>query len=155
MIEYANLSLTPEPPLRSTFPANLFDLQENAVLMDRNEDDDTDTEKYWLYEPPQELADMMFERRLATEASSSPVASRHTESRRGSTVADTDGKTMSISRAILICDTKLALQHRATLLSCTISRPQIHPWDPLNCTRDSVNKAQRRTWFRRSRKGVR
>lgn len=63
--------------------------------MDRNEDDDTDTEKYWLYEPPPELADMMFERRLATEASSSPVTSRHAESRRGSTVADTDGKSLS------------------------------------------------------------
>lgn len=34
----------------------------------------------------------MFERRLAAEGSSSPVTSRHAESRRGSTVADTDGK---------------------------------------------------------------
>lgn len=33
----------------------------------------------------------MFERRLATEGSSSPVMSRHADSRRGSTVADTDG----------------------------------------------------------------
>lgn len=69
--------------------------------MDRNEDDDTDTEKYWPYEPPQELADMMFERRLATEASSSPVTSRHADSRRGSTVADTDGKFCFVSRTTL------------------------------------------------------
>lgn len=69
--------------------------------MDRNEDEDMETEKYWLYEPPQELADMMFERRLATEASSSPVTSRHAESRRGSTVADTDGK-FSVSGTLLI-----------------------------------------------------
>ena len=48
---------------------------------------------YWPFELPyDEYGDLMFERRLATEGSLSPVNSRHVESRRGSTVADTDGK---------------------------------------------------------------
>lgn len=45
--------------------------------------------------PYDEYGDMMFERRLAIEDSLSPVASRASraaDSRRGSTVADTDGK---------------------------------------------------------------
>jgi hypothetical protein len=41
--------------------------------------------------PEDEYGDMMFERRLAMEGSPSPVPSGHAESRRGSTVADTDG----------------------------------------------------------------
>jgi MRG-binding protein len=51
---------------------------------------------YCAFELPyDEYGDMMFERRLAMEGSSSPItsrASRAGESRRGSTVADTDGK---------------------------------------------------------------
>lgn len=60
-------------------------------MLEKNEDDAPEDEKYWPYEPPQEFKDLMFERRLA-DASSSPVTSRHAESRRGSTVADTDGE---------------------------------------------------------------
>lgn len=78
---------------RRCSPANSTCLQENAVILDKNEDDDEENEKYWPYEPPNDVfGEMMFERRLAAEGSSSPVTSRHAESRRGSTVADTDGK---------------------------------------------------------------
>lgn len=56
---------------------------------------------YCAFEPPyDEYGDMMFERRLAMEGSASPVtsrASRAGESRRGSTVADTDGKSEQAS----------------------------------------------------------
>lgn len=51
---------------------------------------------YCAFELPyDEYGDMMFERRLAMEGSLSPVTSRASRaggSRRGSTVADTDGK---------------------------------------------------------------
>lgn len=84
----------PWPPCRAdALSANPICLQENAVILDKNEDDDEENEKYWPYEPPHDVfGEMMFERRLAAEGSSSPVTSRHAESRRGSTVADTDGK---------------------------------------------------------------
>lgn len=62
-------------------------------MLEKNEDEDPEDEKYWPYEPPQEFRDLMFERRLAADGSSSPVTSRHAESRHGSTVADTDGET--------------------------------------------------------------
>ncbi|KAJ6013565.1 hypothetical protein N7540_008156 [Penicillium herquei] len=58
---------------------------------DMNEDEDGVSERYCPFELPyDEYGDMMFERRLATEGSSSPVMSRQADSRRGSTVADTD-----------------------------------------------------------------
>jgi MRG-binding protein len=73
--------------------------QEDAVFADTNEDEEEEEEEeepsemYWPFELPyDEYGDLMFERRLATEGSLSPVTSRHAESRRGSTVADTDGK---------------------------------------------------------------
>jgi MRG-binding protein len=66
------------------------------VITDANEDEEGPSEMYCPFEPPyEEYGDMMFERRLAMEDSLSPVASRTSraaESRRGSTVADTDGK---------------------------------------------------------------
>lgn len=67
--------------------------QEDAVFADTTEDDEEPSEMYCPFELPyHEYGDLMFERRLATEGSLSPVTSRHAESRRGSTVADTDGK---------------------------------------------------------------
>jgi hypothetical protein len=63
------------------------------VITGTNDDEDDNHEMYCPFELPyDEYGDMMFERRLAAEGSSSPEASRHAESRRGSTVADTDGK---------------------------------------------------------------
>lgn len=63
------------------------------MITDVNEDEDGVSERYCPFELPyDEYGDMMFERRLAMEGSSSPVTSRLAESRRGSTVADTDGK---------------------------------------------------------------
>jgi len=58
-----------------------------------NEEDEEPNEMYCPFELPyDEYGDMMFEKRLALEGSSSPITSPHPESRRGSTVADTDGK---------------------------------------------------------------
>lgn len=63
------------------------------MIADLNDDEDGVSERYCPFELPyDEYGDMMFERRLATEGSLSPVMSRHADSRRGSTVADTDGK---------------------------------------------------------------
>ncbi|KAJ5351438.1 hypothetical protein N7452_000412 [Penicillium brevicompactum] len=69
-------------------------IREDSVITDANDDDDKSSEMYCPFELPyDEYGDMMFERRLAMEDSLSPVASRTSraaESRRGSTVADTD-----------------------------------------------------------------
>lgn len=66
------------------------------MITDVNEDDEGSAEMYCSFELPyDEYGDMMFERRLAMEESLSPVTSRASRaggSRRGSTVADTDGK---------------------------------------------------------------
>ncbi|KAJ5553377.1 hypothetical protein N7494_002755 [Penicillium frequentans] len=65
--------------------------REDSAIVDTNEDEDGVSERYCPFELPyDEYGDLMFERRLATEGSSSPVLSRHADSRRGSTVADTD-----------------------------------------------------------------
>lgn len=76
-------------------------MQENATIKDDLEDEDGVAEKYCPFELPEdEYGEMMFARRLAMEGSSSPVTSRtsrHPESRRGSTVADTDGKSTRLS----------------------------------------------------------
>ncbi|KAJ5987270.1 hypothetical protein N7451_011635 [Penicillium sp. IBT 35674x] len=65
--------------------------REDSAIVDTNEDEDGISERYCPFELPyDEYGDLMFERRLATEGSSSPVMSRHADSRRGSTVADTD-----------------------------------------------------------------
>ena len=72
------------------------------MITDANDDDDGSSERYCPFELPyEEYGDMMFERRLAMEDSLSPVASRTSradESRRGSTVADTDGEWKRIPR---------------------------------------------------------
>jgi len=66
------------------------------VITDANDDDEGPSEMYCPFELPyDEYGDLMFERRLAMEDSLSPVTSRTSraaESRRESTVADTDGK---------------------------------------------------------------
>ncbi|KAJ5883561.1 uncharacterized protein N7473_010447 [Penicillium subrubescens] len=77
--------------LGSLYNLEALDEREDAVFADTNEDDEEPSQMYWPFELPyDEYGDLMFERRLATESSLSPVTSRHTESRRGSTVADTD-----------------------------------------------------------------
>ncbi|KAJ5752892.1 hypothetical protein N7520_009809 [Penicillium odoratum] len=80
----------PSPNLGISLLIELFN-QEDSVITDMNEDEDGVSERYCPFELPyDEYGDLMFERRLATEGSSSPVMSRHADSRRGSTVADTD-----------------------------------------------------------------
>lgn len=67
-------------------------IQEDS-LIDVEDTDSSMEERYCPFELPEEYGEMMFARRLATEASESPVASR-AESR-GSNVADTDGMPFS------------------------------------------------------------
>ncbi|KAJ5204527.1 uncharacterized protein N7498_005406 [Penicillium cinerascens] len=78
--------------LGTLYNLEALDERENSVIRDTNDDEDEEkSEMYCPFELPyDEYGDMMFERRLAAEGSSSPVTSRHAESRRGSTVADTD-----------------------------------------------------------------
>ncbi|OGE56082.1 hypothetical protein PENARI_c003G04619 [Penicillium arizonense] len=80
--------------LGTLYNLEALDEREDSVITDANEDDEGSSEMYCAFELPyDEYGDMMFERRLAMEGSSSPVtsrASRAGESRRGSTVADTD-----------------------------------------------------------------
>lgn len=62
-------------------------------MTDTNEEGDGSSDMFCPFELPyDEYGDMMFDKRLAVEGSSSPVTSRQAESRRGSIVADTDGK---------------------------------------------------------------
>jgi hypothetical protein len=66
-------------------------LQEDSFIAELSDDVDG-KEVYCPFElPVDEYGDLMFERRLAMEGSPSPVPSGQAESRRGSTVADTDG----------------------------------------------------------------
>ncbi|KAJ5291629.1 hypothetical protein N7478_000880 [Penicillium angulare] len=77
--------------LGTLYNLEALDEREDSVIADLNEDEDGVSERYCPFELPyDEYGDMMFERRLATEGSLSPVMSRHADSRRGSTVADTD-----------------------------------------------------------------
>ncbi|KAJ5729056.1 uncharacterized protein N7483_003564 [Penicillium malachiteum] len=77
--------------LGTLYNLEALDEREDSVITDMNEDEDGVSERYCPFELPyDEYGDMMFERRLATEGSSSPVMSRQADSRRGSTVADTD-----------------------------------------------------------------
>ncbi|KAJ6116800.1 hypothetical protein N7512_006525 [Penicillium capsulatum] len=77
--------------LRSLYNLEALDERENSGLKEDIEDEEGISEKFCVFEPPDhEYGDMMFARRLALEGSSSPVTSRQAESRRGSTVADTD-----------------------------------------------------------------
>ncbi|KAL2796779.1 chromatin modification-related protein EAF7-domain-containing protein [Aspergillus keveii] len=67
-----------------------LDEREDSLITETSDDVDG-KEMYCPFELPEdEYGDMMFERRLAMEGSPSPVPSGHAESRRGSTVADTD-----------------------------------------------------------------
>ncbi|OJJ49895.1 hypothetical protein ASPZODRAFT_128454 [Penicilliopsis zonata CBS 506.65] len=70
-----------------------LDEREDSLIMDGSDDADSSREHYCPFELPQdEYGHLMFERRLAMEGSASPAASDRyrMESRRGSTVADTD-----------------------------------------------------------------
>ncbi|KAI9923803.1 hypothetical protein ASPWEDRAFT_40395 [Aspergillus wentii DTO 134E9] len=68
-----------------------LDEREDSLITDASDDVEGSREAYCPFELPlDEYGDMMFERRLAMEGSSSPVFSGHADSRRGSTVADTD-----------------------------------------------------------------
>ncbi|KAL4934590.1 uncharacterized protein BDV17DRAFT_10424 [Aspergillus undulatus] len=67
-----------------------LDEREDSLITDVSDEVDG-KEVYCPFElPDDEYGDLMFERRLAMEGSPSPAPSGHTESRRGSTVADTD-----------------------------------------------------------------
>ncbi|OQE23612.1 hypothetical protein PENSTE_c008G01658 [Penicillium steckii] len=77
--------------LASLYNLEALDEREDSVITDANEEDEEPNEMYCPFELPyDEYGDMMFEKRLALEGSSSPITSPHPESRRGSTVADTD-----------------------------------------------------------------
>lgn len=69
--------------------------------------DDSEESEYCPFELPEdEYGEMMFAKRLAAERSESPETSVHPESRRGSTVADTDGKRYGntrVARSELTC----------------------------------------------------
>ncbi|KAE8143221.1 chromatin modification-related protein EAF7-domain-containing protein [Aspergillus pseudotamarii] len=68
-----------------------LDEREDSLITDTSDDVDGLKELYCPFELPEdEYGELMFERRLAMEGSASPVHSAHAESRRGSTVADTD-----------------------------------------------------------------
>ncbi|KAJ5832097.1 hypothetical protein N7474_000408 [Penicillium riverlandense] len=67
-----------------------LDEREDSLIMDTSEDGELSSDMYCPFElPDEEYGEMMFDRRLAMESSTSPV-SHPAESRRGSTVADTD-----------------------------------------------------------------
>lgn len=66
--------------------------QEDSIIS--QDADESEESEYCPFELPEdEYGEMMFAKRLAAERSESPETSIHPESRRGSTVADTDGKT--------------------------------------------------------------
>ncbi|KAL4978432.1 CT20-domain-containing protein [Aspergillus desertorum] len=68
-----------------------LDEREDSLITDVSDEVDG-KEVYCPFKLPEdEYGDLMFERRLAMEGSSSPAPSGHPESRRGSTAADTDG----------------------------------------------------------------
>ncbi|RAK98656.1 uncharacterized protein BO80DRAFT_479554 [Aspergillus ibericus CBS 121593] len=68
-----------------------LDEREDSLITDTPDDIDASREFYCPFElPADEYGELMFERRLAMEGSASPDPSAHAESRRGSTVADTD-----------------------------------------------------------------
>ncbi|PWY94873.1 CT20-domain-containing protein [Aspergillus sclerotioniger CBS 115572] len=72
-----------------------LDEREDSLITDTPDDIDASREFYCPFElPADEYGELMFERRLAMEGSASPDPSAHADSRRGSTVADTDGAYM-------------------------------------------------------------
>lgn len=67
-------------------------LQEDTLIAETSDDAENAKELYCPFElPDEEFGEMMFERRLARDGSSSPPGSPRAESRRGSTAPDTDG----------------------------------------------------------------
>lgn len=65
-------------------------LQEDSII---TEGDASEDSEYCPFElPHHEFGDLMFAKRLAAERSESPDTSTHRGSRRGSTVAETDGR---------------------------------------------------------------
>ncbi|KAL4915553.1 chromatin modification-related protein EAF7-domain-containing protein [Aspergillus aurantiobrunneus] len=76
--------------LRTLYNLPALDEREDSLITDASEDTEG-KEMYCPFELPEdEYGDLMFERRLAMEGSQSPAPSGQPESRRGSTVADTD-----------------------------------------------------------------
>ncbi|KAL5342399.1 CT20-domain-containing protein [Aspergillus crustosus] len=74
-----------------------LDEREDSFITEMSEDVDG-KEVYCPFElPPDEYADLMFERRFAMEGSPSPVPSDQAESRRGSIIPDTDGSSTYFS----------------------------------------------------------
>ncbi|KAF7113678.1 hypothetical protein CNMCM5793_003034 [Aspergillus hiratsukae] len=68
-----------------------LDEREDSLITDPSDDPDGSKDFYCPFELPEdEYGDLMFERRLAMEGSASPNPSAQAESRRGSTIADTD-----------------------------------------------------------------
>ncbi|KAH8426184.1 uncharacterized protein LDX57_003928 [Aspergillus melleus] len=68
-----------------------LDEREDSLITDTSDDVENSKELYCPFDLPEdEYGELMFERRLAMEGSVSPAHSPHAESRRGSTVADTD-----------------------------------------------------------------
>ncbi|PYH79094.1 CT20-domain-containing protein [Aspergillus uvarum CBS 121591] len=68
-----------------------LDEREDSLITETSDDVDGTREFYCPFELPEdEYGDLMFERRLAMEGSPSPDPSGPADSRRGSTVADTD-----------------------------------------------------------------
>jgi MRG-binding protein len=87
--------------------------QEDSII---TEGDASDDSEYCPFElPHDEFGDLMFAKRLAAERSESPDTSTHRGSRRGSTVADTDGKLTVDSHSILCLsqETYTVSQNRA------------------------------------------
>ncbi|RAH64060.1 uncharacterized protein BO66DRAFT_254614 [Aspergillus aculeatinus CBS 121060] len=84
-----------------------LDEREDSLITDIPDDVDGTKEFYCPFELPEdEYGDLMFERRLAMEGSPSPDPSEPVDSRRGSTVADTDVRTPLVSRALARKETR-------------------------------------------------
>lgn len=78
--------------LESLYNLPGLDEREDALVADTSDEAEPPAELYCPFElPDDEFGDLMFDRRLAKDGSSSPVASPHAESRRGSPVPDTEG----------------------------------------------------------------
>ncbi|RAO66068.1 uncharacterized protein BHQ10_002080 [Talaromyces amestolkiae] len=75
--------------LGSLYNLPALDEREDSIIS--QDADDSEESEYCPFELPEdEYGEMMFAKRLAAERSESPETSVHPESRRGSTVADTD-----------------------------------------------------------------
>jgi hypothetical protein len=129
----------------------LLCVQEDSLIMDTSEDGELSSDVYCPFElPDEEYGEMMFDRRLAMESSTSPV-SQLAESRRGSTVADTDGKYFVIS-VLHRSEANRTGRHRTALFSRAVARPQVQsPISPIYPRNALVKIAGRN---QQSRKGI-